>query len=428
MKVGLQTWGSDGDILTMIELGRGLRDVGHEVTLVVTSVDDTDYTHLCRDAGVRYVRVPERIQADWEGLQREVKEGNNLKVLFKYLVHPFAEDMYQAASDLCRDNDVVVSLFLAFPARVAALKAGIPHVGIAFWPGQIPSAHLPPDGEPDHGAEGNRAAWAQRQATTDALLKPEIAAFWESKGLPPLAHVEPDAWYSDELNLIAASPQLWTQQPDWGDRYRLCGSLNALSTTDYELPADLQEFLAAGEAPVYVSFGSPGQTLPQERLVAWMRKASELAGYRVIVQTPMAVEERRQGDVYLIGRVPHYRIFPHCSAIVHHGGAGTSHAAARSGKPSVVMGFSDEQISWGYALERAGVAGEPLCVTSDFGRFDEIVTAEQMAAAVRFVLDSAKIRTKAEEVGARMRDEDGVAQAVALIEGVARARARAGDS
>lgn len=416
MKVGLQTWGSDGDILTMIELGRGLRGAGHEVTLVVTSVDGTDYGQLCSDAGVRYLRVPERIQVDWEGLQREVKEGNNLEVLFKYLVHPFAEDMFRAATELCRSSDVVVSLFLAFPAKVAALQSGTPHVSVSFWPGQIASAHLPPDGEPDRGPDGNRRAWAQRQERTDGLLKEGIAGFWERKGLAPLAHVDPDAWYSERLNLIPASPLLWQRQPDWGDQHQLSGFLNALGKAEYELPEQLRDFLAAGEPPVYVSLGSPGQTLPQDRLVAWMSKAAELAGCRMIIQTPMVVDQRRRGDVYLIGRVPHPVMFPRCAAIVHHGGAGTTHASARSGKPSVVMGFSDEQISWGNALKRAGLAGETLSVTSDYGRFDEIVTAEQMAAAIRNVLDSAGMRHRAEEVGAQMREEDGVMRAVALIE------------
>ena len=44
MKIGIQTWGSDGDILPFIALANGLKVADHNVTVVYTSVDNKDYS------------------------------------------------------------------------------------------------------------------------------------------------------------------------------------------------------------------------------------------------------------------------------------------------------------------------------------------------------------------------------------------------
>ena len=45
MRIGLQTWGSEGDIRPFVALADGLNEAGHEVTLVITSVEHKDYAH-----------------------------------------------------------------------------------------------------------------------------------------------------------------------------------------------------------------------------------------------------------------------------------------------------------------------------------------------------------------------------------------------
>jgi UDP:flavonoid glycosyltransferase YjiC (YdhE family) len=87
-----------------------------------------------------------------------------------------------------------------------------------------------------------------------------------------------------------------------------------------------------------------------------------LAGCRAIIQTS---SKRYPADsvidqVYFIGRHPHQPLFKHCVAIIHHGGAGTTHAATYSGCPSVVVPFMDEQLFWARQLQSLGLAGNPL--------------------------------------------------------------------
>ena len=95
------------------------------------------------------------------------------------------------------------------------------------------------------------------------------------------------------------------------------------------------------------------------------------------------------------------------AAVVHHGGSGTSHSAARAGVPSIVIPFAGDQPFWAERLRLAGVAPAPVN-----GRQP---SAEAIAEALAFVADP-QVRRRAAALGAAMRAENGVADAVAAIE------------
>lgn len=58
MRVGLQAWGSEGDIQPFTALASGLVNAGHEVTFVVTDNIGRDYSDLAKRFGYRLVAVP----------------------------------------------------------------------------------------------------------------------------------------------------------------------------------------------------------------------------------------------------------------------------------------------------------------------------------------------------------------------------------
>jgi len=113
-------------------------------------------------------------------------------------------------------------------------------------------------------------------------------------------------------------------------------------------------------------------------------------------------------DLLVIEGAPHGRLFPRCAAVVHHGGAGTTAAALRSGRPSVVIPFFGDQPFWGRRVEALGVGPAPLPAKR--------LEAPALAAAVRQATTSAAMRERAEALGAAIRAEDGVAEAVRFVE------------
>jgi len=113
----------------------------------------------------------------------------------------------------------------------------------------------------------------------------------------------------------------------------------------------------------------------------------------------------------VIGRVSHAAVFPKCAAVVHHGGAGTTHTALLSGVPSIIVPHVADQFFWADELARMGVSPAALPRRS--------LTADALALRVRTTLESGAMRRRAQDLSARIRAENGVEAAVTLIEGLA---------
>jgi UDP:flavonoid glycosyltransferase YjiC (YdhE family) len=191
--------------------------------------------------------------------------------------------------------------------------------------------------------------------------------------------------------------------------HQVCGFLNLPEyAEEWVVPAELQAFINAGKAPVYMTFGSLQQAVPEWSMELFI-SAAEKAGCRAIIQASSKKypADSQMGDIYFIGRHPHQPVFELCAGVVHHGGAGTTHSASRSGCPSIVVPFMDEQLFWGCQLQKIGLAGKPL----PSGKVD----AASLAGRIQWVLSNESIRNSARRVGKKMQGHYGVNKAVKLI-------------
>ena len=113
----------------------------------------------------------------------------------------------------------------------------------------------------------------------------------------------------------------------------------------------------------------------------------------------------RAGDVLVRESVDHQLVLPLAAAAIHHGGAGTVHAAVRAGIPSVVVPFIADQPFWGHLLHRRDLGPEPIPYWK--------VTADRLTDALA---QTAKYRDRAAQAGERVRQEDGTAVALDVLE------------
>ncbi|MBI5549558.1 MAG: glycosyltransferase family 1 protein [Deltaproteobacteria bacterium] len=413
MRIGIQGWGSEGDLRPLLALGVRLRRRGHEVRLVLSRVDEMDYAPECREHDVQLQMVPEQMAYSLRGICQASQSKDPAKVsvaLMDQAFYPYLEQMYAAALELCGRSDVVLGLFSSFYVKAACLKTGTPFACVHYYPGLIPSREMPPEGFPSWRWL-HPVSWALVGKLIDmAFLKP-AAKFYASKGLPRVRHALTDVNMSERLNLIGTSPALFTHPADWGSRSVLCGHFGMPeAAAPWQPTPALREFLEAGEKPILVSLGTMEHLAP-ERARDLVTSALRQAGVRAIVQTKVGgagAEEGRDGDLFWLRWAPHHRLLRHCSAMVLHGGAGTTHAALRGGVPGVVLPFIFEQRLWGNLLHRAGSAPKPL----GFWK----ATPEKLAALIREATTSEALRHRAAELGAKVADEDGAGVAAKLLE------------
>jgi UDP:flavonoid glycosyltransferase YjiC (YdhE family) len=423
LRVGIQGWGSEGDIRPLIALAGRLRREGHAPQLVVSPIDGAEYQPLCRRLDVPLRVVPEKMRFSLDRLTRDAN-SSDLSRLSRAVMDlgffPYLDAMFAAAIELSSSSDIMVGGSVSWYVKAAALKTGIPFVNVDFYPGMVPSRQVPPAGLGDWGWF-NSVRWMALRVLFDLAFRKAPARFFAEKGLPPIRHAIPDALFSEQLNLHAASPAFCPPAPDWPAIHQVCGEFVLPEEHDaWEPSPSLRAFLEGGERPVLLSLGSMEHMAP-ERARSILLGAARQSGVRAIIQTKReGHDEGQDGNLYFVSWVPHRAVVPHCAAVVHHGGAGTTHAVLRAGRPAVVLPFIPEQTLWARRLEQVGAADRFISFWK--------ATPERVAARIRQAVESDSLRLAAASLAAAMQKEDGTGAAVRLLEALSTSQVDAGSS
>ncbi|WP_456286328.1 glycosyltransferase [Microbacterium sp. JZ70] len=181
-------------------------------------------------------------------------------------------------------------------------------------------------------------------------------------------------------------------------------------------PPELEEFLAADGPVVYIGFGSMGfgRHAPERGRV--VLDAVRRVGVRAVVATGWGgVEVGASEDIMVIEDVPHAWLFPRVTAVVHHGGSGTTAAGLRAGRPTLVCPVLGDQPFWGARIHQLGLGPRPLPLRK--------VTGEALAARLAELIGSPAVASRAEAIGELIRAEDGTGAAILALEEITAERA-----
>lgn len=413
MRISIVASGTRGDVQPYVALGRGLKDAGYTVRILTSD----DFEGLVTEAGLEFcstgISVEAIVQSDeWRST---LESSNFLAILskmnaeMKRRAHDLAAGMPQlfAGTDLLVAGAAVISGTYSI-----AEKLGIPIIQTFVFPftptGAFPSPLVP---RLPIGGWVNRLSFHitrqmfwQSSRVADVVTRQELAlpraSFWGP--YRALARQRVPMLYGYSRHVLP-------KPADWDERTHVVGYWFLDAAPDWTPPASLVDFLKAGPPPVYIGFGSMGSRNPEEAAHLAL-KALELSGQRGVLASGWG--GMRSSDlpdsVYMLSSVPHSWLFPQMAAVVHHGGAGTTAAGLRAGVPSIIIPFFGDQPFWGQRVAELGVGPQPIP--------RKRVTPEQLAQAVTQAVTEPGMRQRAADLGARIRAEDGVGQAVALID------------
>lgn len=152
------------------------------------------------------------------------------------------------------------------------------------------------------------------------------------------------------------SPGLIPKPADWGPEIDIAGFVFLDLASSFKPPETLAKFLDDGEPPVYIGFGSIVVDDP-DKFTSLIFEAVEKAGVRALVSKGwggLGDEGNTPDNIYMLENTPHDWLFPRVSAVVHHGGAGTTAIGLKCGKPTMIVPFFGDQPFWGAMVARAG--------------------------------------------------------------------------
>ncbi|SNX61458.1 UDP:flavonoid glycosyltransferase YjiC, YdhE family [Nitrosomonas ureae] len=405
MRLTVVTYGTEGDSRSLVGLCRGLLDAGHEVQFLA----DRSALAAAQAQGISFHALSGDMKAtvDPEGaLSKLMQKGGDVTQLAKAVARIADENtvewMREIIAQAQSSDAILFSGIASYVGLSVAEYLHIPAIGLGLWPMSptraFPSPLLPPWQMPgwlnllSHHAINALMWWSFRKRINEARR--------EVCGQMPRQQM-----WRDYLVLYGVSRYLIQQPVDWPEMWKICGAW-FVDSGAWEPPAALAEFLNAGEAPIYVGFGSMGGFDREKLLTAIVqaidgRRALFYPGWSGInpVELP--------GNFHVVGDTPHHWLFPRASMVIHHGGAGTSHTASRAGVPSVVIPFTGDQFFWADKLASAGIAPKYAHHTQ--------INAQKLSSMIDFAAKP-DVAGRAKVLGTAMAQEEGVACAVRYIE------------
>lgn len=397
--------GSRGDVQPYAELGGALRAAGHETKFVTTG----DFRDLIVGKGLHHFALRGSARA------AVATAGPDVLALLRAFREISASVIDQAGElvPLLASSDLILnqlpgalfSVDITEKFGVPTWQVGtiplvqtrsFPVMGAPSWLGRLPGA--------------NRASYR----AAELLGTPLIAALvtkWRQEvlGLPALRwfRIAGDQRRRVSRTLLGISPRVVERPDDWSADVHLTGYWFN-SPADWNPDSDLKQFLEDGSPPIFVGFGSMPVRDPARVTEDILGAASEL-GERVVLHRGwggMGVGALPE-TVYPVDDIPYSWLFPRMKLLVHHGGAGTTAEAVRSGRPSLVVPFAFDQFYWGGLLKELGVAVAPL----PFREWSR----ERLVRRLTAGLASSSLEAAGQRLARKVREEDGFRAAVDLI-------------
>jgi sterol 3beta-glucosyltransferase len=411
MKALLVTVGSQGDVQPFVALALRLRAGGHEAVLVAPAASgglaaaydvpfvplDLDMSQVGADlAGsyglwhmVKFCRsMGRRAAAVLPGLTAAAAGGADIVV--HHPVLPLGQHLAE---------------MLGVPAVVAQPQPALVPTGeflSAAWPFRTPGIL-------------NRPSYRAARQLTGAWCRKDIDRWRQDVlALPPRRGRHDPLLACDGAPVTVLhgfSAHVVPRPADWPATAHVTGYWLLPAAPGWSPPHRLAEFVEVGGPVVYVGFGSMPGPDPGRLAVSVMTAAAKVGARAVVASLDPALRRLLPAGRFLVIRnAPHDWLFPRVQAVVHHGGSGTVAAAVVAGRPQVIWPFGIDQPFWSGRMSRLGVAPAALPVRA--------LTGRTLTAALDRALGDPRITERAAGLGARVRGEDGVGQAVSRLEEV----------
>ncbi|WP_312034412.1 glycosyltransferase [Actinoplanes sp. TBRC 11911] len=412
MRVLIVTSGSTGDVAPYLGIAVRLQSAGHDVTLATHA----PFRSLVTGAGVPFRPIPGDMRAvlpqargqDGRGSGTDPRALLKLMSLARPLIRSMADGI-AAVVESVRPDALLLSTLVAPLGYQLAEAYRIKAAGLfpqPLYPTREFGSVLV--GGRSFGPWGNLAFGHLVDSLAQTMYTRAIRSLRASLALPDIRlRTLERAQLSLYPTFYGFSRAVVPRPADWPAQLRISGYWWPARPRDWQPPAELVDFLAAGPPPVHIGFGSmaPGHG---SRLTAIVMDAVHRTGVRAILQSGWSgLATGPTDDVLSIGDVPHDWLFPQVSAVVHHAGAGTTAAALRAGVPAVPVPVLADQPFWARRVHHLGAAARPIPMPA--------LTGERLADALLDVRDNPHRAARAQALSAQLTAEDATADLLAWL-------------
>ena len=412
-RIVLATHGTLGDLHPYLTIALELRARGHQ-PLIATS---EYHRQKIKATGLEF--HPLRPDISFEDKQLHwllIEPKRGLERVIREFILPSLRESYEDLTAAVAGADLLISQLLIFAAPLVAEKFGVRWVSTELQPGAFMSAYDPPVLAPLPALARLRGLGPTFHHSLFRFAK-LIGRGWSEPvyqlrkelGLPPGLDPLFEGRNSPHLILALFSRVLAEPQVDWPPNTCVTG-FPFYDENDSSIPAEVLNFLDAGDPPIVFTLGSSvvwaAGNFYDESVAAAMKlgkRAVLLIGHDPLNKPSQPLPSH----ILAVNYAPYARVFPRAAIVVHQGGIGTTAQALRAGRPMIVVPCGGDQYDNAARIQRLGAG---LTITQK--RYNR----DRALVGLREILEHPNYGERAEELGERIRAEDGVRGACEAIE------------
>jgi len=398
MNIFMVTRGSHGDIYPYLIVASELKKRGHSITLSLPEIFEKE----AKAFDVEYLlQKSDDIGSMLEGA---AQTSQSFKHILKWIRRAI-DHQFEQFVPVVQEHDIFVSTNTEFAAVSIAEYCRKPIVRTAYAP-LLPGKKIPPPIIPLSNT--NRVLtpsvmWNLLNTGTNFMVKKTLNKNRKALGMPPIKDYATHA-AGNACNYLMHSNYLGNTDPEWKFKWTI-GGYCFNNSFDYDQTAceELMNFINGDDRPViFFTLGS----CDAKKKDIFCRRLSESCvelDYRLIVgsgwsKTGSKLTTNR--NLFVMDKaIPHKLIFPHCNAIIHHGGSGTTHSVSAAGIPQMIIPLIIDQEYWASRVKELGIGS---------GKIKISVSKENLKIRIADLIENKKYKENAVSLSKKMNEEDGI--------------------
>lgn len=415
MRIILNTFGSFGDIHPYMAIAMELKRRGHTPVIATMEV----YREKVEGIGVEFVPVRPHIaepkQQDPELIKKIMEPKTGPRFLTEEVVFPAVRESYADLLPAVAGADLLVTHPAAPAGPLVGRKTGIPWISTVLAPLSFFSAYDPPmppfwHWYPKFNVLGPGVMGFLLRLTMSTYKAKAVTAFRDELGIEDYGNPMFAGQHSPTMVLALFSRVFGQPQPDWPKQTAITGFCFYDGNHNAPMSQELTRFLGSGPPPIVFTLGSSAVWVARDFFHESIEAAKRLGRRAVLlIGDERNLPESLPEGIIAVDYAPYQSLLPKACAVVHHGGVGTTSQGLLAGVPTLIVPF---------AFDQADNAEHARKVGTSRTLYRNKYLAPRVAAELDTLLTQPSYANRAHAVSEELKQENGPARAVDLIEQV----------
>lgn len=407
MKIFMVTRGSHGDIYPYLSVASELVKRGHDITLSLPEIFEKEAKTL----NLKYIlQKSDDIGGMLEGA---AQSSQSFRHILKWIRRAI-DVQFEQFIPVVQEHDLFVSANTEFAAVSIAEYCRKPIIRTAYAP-LIPGRQIPPPIIPLSNTNAvltPSRMWSLLNRGTDFMVKKTLNKNRKALGMPPIKTYGMHA-AGNAYNYLMFDNHVGSTDPNWAFKWEGGGyCFNNSFEYDNQAYEELMSFINKDRRPsIFFTLGScdaKKKDLISRRLL----EACYELDYKLIVNSGWSKigSKLMTGDsLFIMDKpIPHNLIFPSCSAVIHHGGSGTTHSVAGAGIPQMIIPLIIDQEYWASRVKELGIGSGMVKITA---------SKESLKNRLKDLVDNPLYKQNAKLISKKINATNGVKVFCDYIEG-----------